>query len=126
MRYLLDSNIIIAASLALHAPLRARLAACDEGDVATSAIVYAEIMPGFIYGKPPPVEVVRALVEEIPVLPFDLAAAVAYADLPFRRGSFDQFIAAHALSLGLTLVTDNIADFESAPSLSVVNWMRVQ
>ena len=40
-----------------------------------------------------------------------------------RRGTLDQLIAAHALSLGLTLVTNNEADFKDYPGLKVEHWV---
>jgi len=58
----------------------------------------------------------------VPVLDFDLAAARAYATLSFRRASFDRLIAAHALSRGLIVVTDNERHFADVPGLIVENW----
>ncbi|SFR83965.1 type II toxin-antitoxin system VapC family toxin [Sphingomonas jatrophae] len=122
MKYLLDSNAVIALVQNDSAALVGRAATCDEGDLVTSAIVYAEVAYGSSRDKPPAVEQLRALVEEVPVLPFDQAAASVYAGLPFRRGGYDRLIAAHALSLGLTLVTDNVADFADVPGLRVETW----
>jgi len=122
VKYLLDSNIVILTLAGLDGALRRRLAACDEGEVAMSTIVYAEVALGSASGKPPPPETLRDLIEEVPVLPFDHAAARAYAGLPFRRGSFDRLIAAHALSLDLTLVTDNVAHFADVPGLKLEDW----
>ena len=42
--------------------------------------------------------------------------------LPFRRGSYDRLIAAHALSHGLIIVTDNERHFADIPGLNVENW----
>jgi tRNA(fMet)-specific endonuclease VapC len=103
MKYLLDSNIIIRLTLGVGEDLRARLAECDEGDLATSAIAFAEVACGSLNNKPPPIEQLRAFIEEVPVLDFDYKAALAYASLPFRRASYDRLIAAHALSHGLTV-----------------------
>jgi tRNA(fMet)-specific endonuclease VapC len=122
VKYLLDSNIIIAAALASGEPLRQRLALGDADDFATSAIVYAEVVHGSIRGKPPVFVALQALIEEIPVLPFDDLAARAYAGLPFKRASYDRLIAAHALALGLVLVTDNLKHFTDVPGLKVENW----
>lgn len=124
MKFLLDSNIVIAAALGVSTVLRARMAACDEGDLVTSAVAYAEILFGSERGKPPPVDKLALFIEEVPVLDFDILAATAYASLPFKRGSFDNLIAAHALSRDLTIVTDNIAHFADLPGLKVENWMR--
>lgn len=64
----------------------------------------------------------KAFFAQVPVLPFDIAAGNAYSRLPFKRGSYDRLIAAQALSLGLTVVTSNVADFEDVPDLKVENW----
>lgn len=124
MKYLLDTNAIIVALEARSEMLRARLAECEEGDLATSAIVHAEILLGIEAGKPPLRGILAIFSEEVPVLPFDAAAAEVYARLPFRRGSFDRLIAAHALALDLVLVTDNVADYADVPGLRVENWVR--
>jgi tRNA(fMet)-specific endonuclease VapC len=123
MRYLLDSNILIKLALGTGGEaLRARLAVCDEGDLVTSAVALAEVAYGSMNAKPPPLEQLRAFVEEVPVLDFDYKAALAYAALPFKRASFDRLIAAHALSHGLTVVTDNVKHFADVPALVVENW----
>ena len=62
------------------------------------------------------------VIEAVPVLPFDEAAARAYATLPFKRASYDRLIAAHALSHGLILVTHNEKHFADVPGLVVENW----
>ena len=55
-------------------------------------------------------------------LSFDRHAAQCFGALPYRRGKSDRLIAAHALSLGLTLVTNNERDFADVPGLKVENW----
>ena len=122
MKYLLDSNIIIRLTMASGDILRARIAECDDGDLVTSAIALAEVAYGSAQGKPPALEQLRAFLEEVPVLDFDLKAALAYASLPFRRASYDRLIAAHALSQDLIVVTDNEAHFGDLPGLRIENW----
>lgn len=124
MKYLFDSNIIIMTVMAMNPALQRRLADCDEGDIVTSAIAYAEVVHGAVRDKPPGFEKLQAFVEEAPVLDFDLKAAQVYATLSFKRASFDRLIAAHALSHGLTVVTDNEADFNDIPDLKVENWTK--
>ena len=102
--------------------LRERLAVCDPGDAGLSAISYAEIVLGMERGKPPTPEALAAMIEVVPVLPFDDAAAMAYAKLPFKRARFDRLLAAHALSIGAVVVTNNEADFADVPGLVVENW----
>ena len=42
-----------------------------------------------------------------------------------RRNAMDRLIAAHALSVGATLVTNNEADFKDYPGLKVENWVTL-
>jgi tRNA(fMet)-specific endonuclease VapC len=56
------------------------------------------------------------------LLPFDEAAAREYARLPFKRARFDRLLAAHALSIGATIITNNEADFADVPDLKIENW----
>ncbi|WP_343525610.1 hypothetical protein [Sphingomonas sp.] len=60
--------------------------------------------------------------EHVPILSFDQRAASAYAMIPFRRGRFDRLIGAHVLATGLTLVTNNEANFADIPGLTIENW----
>lgn len=120
---MLDSNVIIALVMNANAYLTARAAQCDEDDMVTSAVAFAEVVYGSSREMPPPFEQLRAFVEEVPVLGFDYKAALAYATLPFRRASYDRLIAAHALSQGLVIVTDNERHFVDVPGLNVENWM---
>ncbi|CAN5331366.1 tRNA(fMet)-specific endonuclease VapC [soil metagenome] len=122
MKYMLDSNVIIALVMNTNARVIARAAECDEGDMVTSAVAFAEVAYGSTREKPPAFEQLRAFVEEVPVLGFDYKAALAYATLPFKRGSYDRLIAAHALSEGLVVVTDNEKHFAEVPGLEVENW----
>lgn len=121
MRYMLDANAFILL-LTGHPYLVARAKECDEADLAISAIAFAEAAHGSASGKPPPPEVLKRASERIAVLPFDRAAADAYAKIGFKRGSFDRLIAAHALSTGLMLVTANLGDFADVPGLQFENW----
>ena len=122
MRYLLDSNILITLAFDANAALAKRAGDCDADEMVTSVIAYAEAVHGSVRGKPPSFNGFETLIEEVPVLPFDYAAARAYAMLSFRRASYDRLIAAHALSLGLIVVTDNVAHFADVPGLLVENW----
>jgi len=122
IRYLIDANAAVYSMDEGHDGLKARIADCSPGEIAISVISYAEIAYGTYIGKPPPPEVLEAFIEAIPLVPFDAAAARAYARLPFKRARFDRLLAAHALSLGATVVTNNEADFADVPGLQVENW----
>ena len=122
MKFMLDSNVVIAVALAAGESIRRRMAEHDQNDFAISSITYAEVLHGSVRGKPPVEEALQALVEEVPVLPFDVAAATAYSRIPFKRASYDRLIAAHALSLGLAVITQNEKHFADVPGLVVENW----
>ena len=122
IRYLIDSDCAVYAMTAQYAALGERLAACSPGEIAISSISYAEVALGSERGKPPPPEVLEAFVKAIPIVPFDEAAALVYARLPFKRARFDRLLAAHALSIEAIVVTNNEADFADVPELTVENW----
>ncbi|MBO9575410.1 MAG: type II toxin-antitoxin system VapC family toxin [Sphingobium sp.] len=122
IRFLIDANIAIYAMAEYGTPLTSRLERCSPGDLAISAISFAEIAVGSRNGKGPPPEVLEAFIEAIPIIDFDGAAAREYARLPFKRARFDRLLAAHALSIGATIITNNEADFDDVPGLSVENW----
>jgi len=122
IRYLIDANSAVYAMDTGNDRLKERIADCEEGEIAFSVISYAEVAYGTYVGKPPPPEVLDAFVAAIPLLPFDEPAAREYAKLPFKRARFDRLLAAHALSLGATVITNNEADFADVPKLKVENW----
>lgn len=132
MRYMLDTNICVYLMKAHPPEVLARLLLLDHGDAVMSIVTYAELRVGLEGLGPTRAQNERALhllTLEIPVLPFDETAAVRYgvqraAIRDRRRDALDRLIAAHAASLGLTLVTNNEADFKVYPGLSVENWVQ--
>lgn len=124
IRYLIDANSAVYAMDIGHEALTGRIADCAPGDIAMSTISYAEVAYGTYVGKPPPPEILEAFIEAIPLVSFDEAAARVYAKLPFKRARFDRLLAAHALSLGVTIITNNEADFADVSGLRVENWTR--
>ena len=121
--YLLDSNICIYVLGGLSAPARARIEQYAPGEVVTSAVAYAEVLRGL-----PRTRVAKENAEKffaiVRVLPFDKEAAHDYLSIPFRRASYDRLIAAHALHLGLTFVTNDQRMFKDVPRLKVENWTQ--
>lgn len=122
MKYMLDANSIINLLAGEFPTLTARVGDTEEGDIGISAVAFAEVALGSENSKPPAPHILAGLLSELPLLAFDEAAARAYAQLPFKRGSFDRLIAAHALSLDLTVISRNVADFAKVPALKVENW----
>lgn len=128
MAYLIDTNIAIHARDGTDSVLE-KLAEHD-GAVLLSALSLAELQRG-LYKYPADTALRRArleiLLDYIPVLPFDASAAEAYGQIIAQCGwvkgrDYDRMIAAHAISSGSVLVTNNEADFHDIPGLSVENW----
>jgi tRNA(fMet)-specific endonuclease VapC len=103
-----------------------------EGDIVISAITLAELQYG-VEADPAHrqqnEQALAALLEDIRVVPFDQAAAQAYGPVRLatrerKRDAMDKLIASHALSLGLTLVANNVAHFAVYPGLAVENWVE--
>ena len=129
MAYLIDTNIAIHARDGTDAVLD-KLAEHD-GEVLLSALSLAELQRGLY--RDPALTAIRqvrleVLLRGIPVLPFDASAARAYdqiiAQCGWARGrDYDRMIAAHAISSGSVLVTDNVTDFSDLPGLAMENWV---
>jgi len=124
VRYLIDTNCLIYLFADTYPALTRRIAETAVGEIGLSTIVLAEFALGLRRGIELPDERLALLVEQMPVQPFDQAAAEAYARLPIRRGRFDRLLAAHALSRGATLITNNPRDFVDIPDLKVENWTQ--
>lgn len=130
-RYLLDTNMCIYLMKQQPPEVTARFAACHVGDVVMSAITLAELRYGIECSgdnRQRNERALAALVEDIPVAPFDAAAADAYgvvrlATRERRRDALDKLIASQAIALDVTLVTNNTRDFEVYPGLRVENWV---
>ncbi|TPG12326.1 type II toxin-antitoxin system VapC family toxin [Sphingomonas oligophenolica] len=126
--YLLDTNACLDFTLARSDRLRARVRAQNGVGMAISSITLAELRfsAGRLQSDPADERRLDVFVSILVVHPFDDDAAEAYgklgAQIAVRRNSFDRLIAAHALSLGLTLVTNNERDFADIPGLRVENW----
>jgi tRNA(fMet)-specific endonuclease VapC len=131
MRLLLDTDICIYAINNRRPEALARLRDYALGEVGISAITYAELRYGVENSgrKTENVERLERFVLPLEVVPFDAPAAQFYGrvrtDLRQRGvpiGGNDLFIAAHALSLDVCLVTNNIREFERVPGLRIERW----
>jgi len=122
IRYLIDADSSIYAMVDAASPVNRRIGELEPGEIAISAISFSEIALGTQLQKPPPPKVIEAFIRAIPILEYGEAAAREYAKLPFKRARFDRLLAAHALSIGATVVTNNVGDFADVPGLMVENW----
>jgi len=127
--YLIDTNIAIHARDGADKVLD-KLAE-HNGEVLLSALSLAELQWG-LYRDSKFTAIRQArlevLLRALPVLPFDAAAAVTYGRIIAQCGwakgrDYDRMIAAHAISSGCVLVTNNEADFRDIPGLSTENWI---
>ncbi len=120
--FLLDANICIYVLEGRSERAAERISSCPVGQLVTSAIAYAEVMVGAV--RLDKVAEAASFFDQVPVLPFDAQAGDQYSRLLFKRGSYDRLIASQALSLSLTLVTSNEADFSDVPGLTVEDWTK--
>lgn len=131
--YLLDTNACIELIRQRSKAVLARLRTCSSGSVGISSITLAELHYGVARSSSPERNFI-ALTQfcaPLELLSFDEGAASVYgvvrADLEssgFQVGPLDTLIAAHALALKATLVTDNVREFRHVKGLKVENWAR--
>jgi tRNA(fMet)-specific endonuclease VapC len=129
VKFLLDTNICIYIINARPAHVLARFRCEVIGDIGISAITAAELAYGVAKSGSARN---RAALEKF-LVPLEIAAFDAWwrygdirADLERRGqpiGSLDTLIAAHAMALDTTLVTNNMAEFSRVPGLRVENWV---
>jgi tRNA(fMet)-specific endonuclease VapC len=129
VKYLLDTDSVSFA-LRGHGGVGARIRACNPSDLCMSAITLAELRYGAdrkgsrkLHG------LIDTFASAIEVVSFDEAAAAEFGRIGSRLaergtpiGEFDVLIAAHAVVLRCTLVTNNVRHLSKVPGLSVENW----
>jgi tRNA(fMet)-specific endonuclease VapC len=132
MGFLLDTNIVSDLVRHPHGRIAARIAEVGERQVCTSIIVAAELRYGAARKASPRLTAqLESVLGAIEVLAFEPPADVAYGALRTQLetkgrpiGANDMLIAAHALALRHTLVTDNTREFAHVPGLPLENWLR--
>lgn len=131
MRYLLDTNACVDYLTGRYPKVVSRIQESSPDELCVSSVVVAELRYGADHSSRRRTNHARidVLIREIEPLDFDLPAAAAYGRLRARLeatgrpiGPNDMLIAAHALSQGLMVVTDNVSEFGRVKGLRVVNW----
>jgi tRNA(fMet)-specific endonuclease VapC len=129
-RFMLDTNMCIYLMKNQPEEVAHRFAQCYVGDVVMSAVTYAELEYGVSAASDPARERgnLASLIQDIPVAPFDGAAAVAYGPIRYatrdsKRDHLDKLIAAHSVALGVKLVTNNLRDFAKYRGVVAENWL---
>jgi tRNA(fMet)-specific endonuclease VapC len=130
MRYLLDTNVCIAA-MRHSALVVQRMAATSPGDCAISTITSYELYTGIEKCADPAKETakVNLLLATVHQLAFNAQAAREAGRIRALLesqgqmiGPYDVLLAGQALAAGLTLVTANTSEFSRVPALRLENW----
>jgi tRNA(fMet)-specific endonuclease VapC len=130
--YLLDSNIVSDVVWFPKGLVAARITAAGEGAIATSIIVASELRYGAEKKRSGRLAArLEAILDELTVLPLEPPVDYLYATIRTQLeqagtpiGANDLWIAAHAMTLDRTLVTDNVGEFGRVDGLRLVNWLR--
>lgn len=132
MKYLLDTNICIFVIKRKPPSVLDRFEQYSPGDLGISSVTVAELRYGA--EKSGRAEqnhaALDAFLAPLVIADFDALAADRYgkvrAELERRGtpiGPLDTMIAAHSLSLGVTLITGNTSEFSRVPGLAIENWI---
>ena len=131
MTYMLDTNICIYAVKKKPESVLNRLRDNMEKGLCISSITLAELQYGVCKSAQPErnAAALMQFLAILDVIPFDDRAATEYGTLCAylqKRGTpigtMDMLIAAHARALSLTVVTNNMREFERVPELKLENW----
>jgi tRNA(fMet)-specific endonuclease VapC len=131
IRYMLDTNMCMYLRQNRPPEVTTRFRKMQHGDAVLSVITYGELLYGAERSqqRTRALESLARLVSLLPVLPLPEETASAYGEIRAtleKRGEMiggnDLWIAAHAKSAGLTLVTNNEREFKRVPGLRLQNW----
>jgi tRNA(fMet)-specific endonuclease VapC len=132
MKLMLDTNICIYIIKRQPESVLERVESHPVGDIGISVITLAELEYGVSKSSNPAKnrDALEQFVSPLEVAPFDRPATVAYGKIRALLekkgnpiGSMDLLIAAHAVRLGVRLVTNNVKEFKHVPGLRVENWV---
>lgn len=133
MKYMLDTNICIFVIKNKPESVLQKFMQHKPNDICISSITYAELLHGVEKSKAKEKNriALTMFLSEIQIVSFDVLAAQSYgmikADLQRKGlpiGPMDTLIAAHAQSLGLTLVTNNTREFSRVENLALEDWVH--
>ena len=132
MKYLLDTNICIYSIKKRPRTVIEHLIQKSVGMVGISSITLAELEYGIAKSehKQQNAEALEIFLSAIEIFSFDDLAAEAYGKIRINLeragtpiGAMDYLIAAHAISRGAVLVTNNIKEFNRIDNLKLENWL---
>lgn len=131
LAWMLDTNILSSLIKNPRGPLVERIAASGRDSLCTSIVVACELRFGALRRGSALLQArVDEMLSNVNVLALDRDADRHYADIRHTLemqstpiGNHDLFIAAHARSRGVTLVTHNLGEFQRVPGLLVEDWL---
>jgi tRNA(fMet)-specific endonuclease VapC len=129
-RYLLDTNVVSELVRRPQGVISARVAQEGEETVCTSIVVASELRFDAAKRLSPRLTAqLEAVLSALEILPLEEPADRHYGEMRNHLerqgtpiGPNDMLIAAHALALSLTVITDNIREFSRVPGLKVESW----
>jgi tRNA(fMet)-specific endonuclease VapC len=132
MGFLLDTNVLSDLVRRPHGRIADRIGQVGEQNVCTSIIVAAELRYGAARKASPLLSAqLETVLGALEVLALESPVDVVYGELRTRLeragrsiGANDLLIAAHALALAHTVVTDNEREFSRIDDLRIENWLR--
>jgi tRNA(fMet)-specific endonuclease VapC len=133
MGFMLDTNACVELIRNQDARILRRIKRRKPDELSVSSVTLSELEYGAAKSANP--EKNRLALAEfmtpLTVLPYDDTVAPVYGRVRAALekqgtpiGPLDTMIAAHALSLGLTVVTDNEREFRRVSGLRVQNWAK--
>jgi tRNA(fMet)-specific endonuclease VapC len=133
VKYMLDTNACIVLIRERSVVLLDRLKEQSIDDVCVSSITAAELEYGVAKSSRPDQnrEALDRFLVPLNIAAFDHDDAQVYGRVRAHLeaqgtpiGSLDTLIGAHALRMGLTLVTNNTREFARVPGLAVEDWAK--
>lgn len=131
MRYLLDTNVLIAAMKGVPA-VKSHLETTPLTQLILSPIVLGELEVGVAKSRHRTQNAARlaSVASDLPLVLLDAETSRHYGEIRAALesrgtpiGANDTWIAAQARALGAVMVTDNVGEFSRVPGLTVENWL---
>ena len=132
VRFMLDTNIISELIRNPEGAVQQVVTRVGTPAAAISSIVASELRFGYLKrGSDRLARLVENMIARVEVISYDDPASTHYPQIHQSLqmsgkpiGPVDLFIAAHARSLDLTLVTDNVREFSRVEGLKLENWIE--
>lgn len=131
MKLMLDTNICIYIIKQQPVTVLKRFLEYQIGDIGISSITLSELRYGVAKSthQEKNTKALDEFITPLEVVSFDEEAAHVYGEIRAALekagtpiGAMDMLIAAHAVSLGIPLVTNNTREFVRIPTLNIIDW----